>query len=128
MTDFTNLQKVLKGLNQTDLNTSGLNASQLLVFNKMDVSALDDYISKIQQIRDAQNLTSISDEAFNAAKIESYSNALKSLTSEQQALILSTQGLSTAQIQQVLAAKKAEDGSVSISNLQHYHHFPTLQF
>ena len=128
MTDFTNLQKVLKGLNQTDLDTSGLNASQLLVFNKMDASALDDYISKIQQIRDAQNLTSISDEAFNAAKIESYSNALKNLTSEQQALILSTQGLSTAQIQQVLAAKKAEDGSVSISNLQHYHHFSTLQF
>ena len=113
MTDFTNLQKVLKGLNQTDLNTSGLNASQLLVFNKMDVSALDDYISKIQQIRDAQNVTSISDEAFNAAKIESYSNALKNLTSEQQALILSTQGLSTAQIQQVLAAKKAEDRSAA---------------
>lgn len=93
-----------------------------------DTSTLEAYISKIQQIRDAQNLTSISDEAFNAAKIESYSNALKNLTSEQQALILSTQGLSTAQIQQVLAAKKAEDGSVSISNLQHYHHFSTLQF
>ncbi len=93
-----------------------------------DTSALEDYISKIQQIRDAQNLTSISDEAFNAVKIESYSNALKNLTSEQQALILSTQGLSTAQIQQVLAAKKAEDGSFSISDLQHYHHFPTLQF
>ena len=108
-------------------------AGQLSILGSMipisgDTSTLEDYISKIQQIRDAQNLTSISDEAFNAAKIESYSNALKNLTSEQQALILSTQGLSTAQIQQVLAAKKAEDGSVSISNLQHYHHFSTLQF
>lgn len=120
MTDFTNLQKVLKGLNQTDLNTSGLNASQLLVFNKMDVSALDDYISKIQQIRDAQNLTSISNDTFNAAKIESYANSLKDLTSEQQALILSTQGLSTAQIQQVLAAKKAEDGSAALTAQAQY--------
>lgn len=63
-----------------------------------DTSVLEDYISKIQQIRDAQNVTSISNDAFNAAKIESYANALKNLTSEQQALILSTQGLSTAQI------------------------------
>ena len=115
MTDFTNLQKVLKGLNQTDLDTSGLNASQLLVFNKMDVSALDDYISKIQHIRDMLNVTNSSDETFDAVKIEGYSNALKNLTSEQQALILSTQGLSTAQIQQVLAAKKAEDGSAALT-------------
>lgn len=78
-----------------------------------DTSALEDYISKIQQIRDMQNVTNSSDEVFDAAKIESYSNALKNLTSEQQALILSTQGLSTAQIQQVLAAKKAEDGSAA---------------
>ena len=80
-----------------------------------DTSTLEDYISKIQQIRDAQNVTSISNDAFNAAKIESYANALKNLTSEQQALILSTQGLSTAQIQQVLAAKKAEDGSAALT-------------
>ena len=85
-----------------------------------DTSDLEAYISKIQQIRDAQNLTSISDEAFNAAKIESYSNALKNLTSEQQALILSTQGLSTAQIQQVLAAKKAEDGSAALTAQAQY--------
>lgn len=98
------------------------------VLSKTDLTNIEDYISKIQQIRDMQNVTNSSDEVFNAVKIEGYSNALKNLTSEQQALILSTQGLSTAQIQQVLAAKKAEDGSVSISNLQHYHHFPTLQF
>ena len=90
------------------------------VLSKTDLTNIDDYISKIQQIRDAQNLTSISDEAFNAAKIESYSNALKNLTSEQQALILSTQGLSTAQIQQVLAAKKAEDGSAALTAQAQY--------
>lgn len=97
-----------------------LNLFQGLVSSEGDASVLDDYISKIQQIRDAQNLTSISDEAFNAAKIESYSNALKNLTSEQQALILSTQGLSTAQIQQVLAAKKAEDGSAALTAQAQY--------
>ena len=85
-----------------------------------DISALEDYISKIQQIRDMQNVTNSPDEAFNAAKIESYSNALKNLTSEQQALILSTQGLSTAQIQQVLAAKKAEDGSAALTAQAQY--------
>ena len=110
----------MKGLNQTDLDTSGLNASQVLVFNKMDASALDDYISKIQHIRDMQNVTNSSDETFNAVKIEGYSNALKNLTSEQQALILSTQGLSTAQIQQVLAAKKAEDGSAALTAQAQY--------
>lgn len=97
-----------------------LNLFQGLVSSEGDASALDDYISKIQQIRDTQNLTSISDEAFNAAKIESYANALKNLTSEQQALILSTQGLSTAQIQQVLAAKKAEDGSAALTAQAQY--------
>lgn len=97
-----------------------LNLFQGLVSSEGDASVLDDYISKIQQIRNAQNLTSISDEAFNAAKIESYSNALKNLTSEQQALILSTQGLSTAQIQQVLAAKKAEDGSAALTAQAQY--------
>ena len=102
------------------IDISGLTSGQLKVLSKTDLTNIDDYISKIQQIRDAQNLTSISDEAFNAAKIESYSNALKNLTSEQQALILSTQGLSTAQIQQVLAAKKAEDGSVALTAQAQY--------
>ena len=85
-----------------------------------DTSTLDDYISKIQHIRDMQNVTNSSDETFNAVKIEGYSNALKNLTSEQQALILSTQGLSTAQIQQVLAAKKAEDGSAALTAQAQY--------
>ena len=85
-----------------------------------DTSDLEDYISKIQQIRDMQNVTNSSDETFNAVKIEGYSNALKNLTSEQQALILSTQGLSTAQIQQVLAAKKAEDGSAALTAQAQY--------
>lgn len=102
------------------IDISGLTSGQLKVLTKTDLTNIDDYISKIQQIRDAQNLTSISNEAFNAAKIESYSNALKNLTSEQQALILSTQGLSTAQIQQVLAAKKAEDGSVALTAQAQY--------
>ena len=80
-----------------------------------DISELESYIAKIQQIRDAQNVTNISDDVFNAAKIESYAKALKPLEAEQQALILSTQGLSTAQIQQVLMTKKAEDGSVALT-------------
>lgn len=131
--DIEALASTLKHLSESQLNTAGLAAGQLSILGSMipisgDTSTLEDYISKIQQIRDMQNVTNSSDEVFNAVKIEGYSNALKNLTSEQQALILSTQGLSTAQIQQVLAAKKAEDGSVSISNLQHYHHFPTLQF
>ena len=90
------------------------------VLSKTDLTNIDDYISKIQQIRDMQNVTNSSDETFNAVKIEGYSNALKNLTSEQQALILSTQGLSTAQIQQVLAAKKAEDGSAALTAQAQY--------
>ena len=96
------------------IDISGLTSGQLKVLSKTDLTNIDDYISKIQQIRDMQNVTNSSDEVFDAVKIEGYSNALKNLTSEQQALILSTQGLSTAQIQQVLAAKKAEDGSAAL--------------
>ena len=90
------------------------------VLSKTDLTNIDDYISKIQQIRDMLNVTNSSDEVFNAVKIEGYSNSLKNLTSEQQALILSTQGLSTAQIQQVLAAKKAEDGSAALTAQAQY--------
>ena len=102
------------------IDISGLTSDQLKVLSKTDLTNIDDYISKIQQIRDMQNVTNSSDEVFDAVKIEGCSNALKNLTSEQQALILSTQGLSTAQIQQVLAAKKAEDGSVALTAQAQY--------
>ena len=102
------------------IDISGLASGQLKVLSKTDLTNIDDYISKIQQIRDMLNVTNSSDEVFNAVKIEGYSNSLKNLTSEQQALILSTQGLSTAQIQQVLAAKKAEDGSAALTAQAQY--------
>lgn len=44
--------------------------------------------------------------AFDSLKIQEYANALSDLEPKQAALLLSTQGLSNAQIEQALAAQK----------------------
>ena len=121
---MNDVEDALKNLTAIGLDSSLVSAKQLKVLGTMipsgDTSFVEEYIAKIQEIRDAQNLTGIADDLFNSEQLIGYTNALKNLTPVQQAAILSTQGLSNAQIQQVLSAKKAEDGSVALTAQAQY--------
>ena len=121
---MNDVEDALKNLTAIGLDSSLVSAKQLKVLGTMipsgDTSFVEEYIAKIQEIRDAQNLTGIADDLFNSEQLIGYTNALKNLTPVQQAAILSTQGLSNAQIQQVLSTKKAEDGSVALTAQAQY--------
>lgn len=63
-------------------------------------SQLKSFVKEIQSISNADY------GAFDTLKIQEYANALSDLEPKQAALLLSTQGLSNAQIEQVLTAQK----------------------
>lgn len=82
------------------INGDGLNVGQLLSFKDVNESELKSLTEEIQSISNADY------GAFDTLKIQEYANTLSDLEPKQAALLLSTQGLSNAQIEQVLAAQK----------------------
>ena len=82
------------------INGDGLNVGQLLSFKDVNESELKSLTEEIQSISNADY------GAFDVLKIQEYANALSDLEPKQAALLLSTQGLSNAQIEQVLSAQK----------------------
>lgn len=78
-----------------------MSVGQTLVLNEVgNVDKLKAFIEEIQSISNADY------GAFDALKIQEYANTLSDLEPKQAALLLSTQGLSNAQIEQALAAQK----------------------
>ncbi len=78
-----------------------MSVGQSLVLDKVgNVDKLKSFVEEIQSISNADY------GAFDALKIQEYANALSELEPKQAALLLSTQGLSNAQIEQVLFAQK----------------------
>ena len=71
-----------------------------------DISKLDAYIAKIQAIynADLSKLNPNKTELYDSLKLQAYAKALSDLQPKQAALLLSTQNLTGAQIQQSLAA------------------------
>lgn len=69
-------------------------------FKDVKESQLKSFVKEIQSISNADY------GAFDTLKIQEYANALSDLEPKQAALLLSTQGLSNAQIEQVLAVQK----------------------
>lgn len=69
-------------------------------FKDVKESQLKSFVEEIQSISNADY------GAFDTLKIQEYANALSDLEPKQAALLLSTQGLSNAQIEQVLTAQK----------------------
>lgn len=69
-------------------------------FKDVKESQLKSFVKEIQSISNADY------GAFDTLKIQEYANALSDLEPKQAALLLSTQGLSNAQIEQVLTAQK----------------------
>ena len=81
--------------------TNGLKANQLLSLKGINTEQLNAYVQEIQSIKQADYGD------FEPLQIQEYANALSDLDSTQTALLLKTQGLTKAQIQQTLAAQGA---------------------
>lgn len=74
-----------------------------MAFKNILPEQLNAYIQEIQSIKQAD----YGDGDFEPLQIQEYANALSDLDSTQAALLLKTQGLTNAQIQQTLAAQGA---------------------
>lgn len=97
ITDIKELSKTINNLSSIDL--FGFSKSTILSFKGFDNDQLQAYITEIQSIKNADYGD------FGALQMQEYANALSELEPTQAAVLLSTQGLTNAQIQQTLAAK-----------------------
>lgn len=95
------MSKTISSLNKIGISTNGLNKNDILNFGKIPEDKLNAYIQEIQSIKQADYGD------FEPLQIQEYANALSDLDSTQTALLLKTQGLTNAQIQQTLAAQGA---------------------
>lgn len=91
---------MLKRFSEIGIDGSKLSIGQLILFKDFSPDKLKSFVEEIQSISNADY------GAFDALKIQEYANALSELEPKQAALLLSTQGLSNAQIEQALAAQK----------------------
>lgn len=99
ITDIKELSKTINNLSSIDL--LGFSKSTILSFKGFDNDQLQAYIAEIQSIQNADYGD------FEPLQIQEYANALSDLDLTQTALLLKTQGLTNAQIQQALAAQGA---------------------
>lgn len=99
ITDIKELSKTINNLSSIDL--FGFSKSTILSFKGFDNDQLQAYITEIQSIKNADYGD------FGALQMQEYANALSELEPTQAAVLLSTQGLTNAQIQQTLAAQGA---------------------
>lgn len=99
ITDIKELSKTINNLSSIDL--FGFSKSTILSFKGFDNDQLQAYIAEIQSIQNADYGD------FEPLQIQEYANALSDLDLTQTALLLKTQGLTNAQIQQALAAQGA---------------------
>lgn len=97
ITDIKELSKTINNLSSIDL--LGFSKSTILSFKGFDNDQLQAYITEIQSIKNADYGD------FGALQMQEYANALSELEPTQAAVLLSTKGLTNAQIQQTLAAK-----------------------
>jgi hypothetical protein len=91
---------VLDKFSKLNIDGKSFNVGQLISFKDVKESQLKSLTEEIQSISNADYGT------FDSLKIQEYANALSDLEPKQVALLLSTQGLSNAQIEQVLSAQK----------------------
>lgn len=91
---------MLKRFSEIGIDGSKLSIGQLISFKDFSPDKLKSLTEEIQSISNADY------GAFDTLKIQEYANALSDLEPKQAALLLSTQGLSNAQIEQVLSAQK----------------------
>lgn len=102
-----NATDVFMDLDKLNIDFKGLSRNQINLLNPNEfeggIKQLQTYINQIQEISNFSNSTNQSQQTFDLSEVYHYANALKNVSSSQAALLLSTQGVSNAQIQQTLA-------------------------
>lgn len=97
-------------MSSIDFDFSNLNKNQILLFKDVDEKKLQSYIKAIDEIKNLyfENINFVPEAGFvdfDTERVKMYADALKDVDAKQSALLLSTQGLTNAEIQQVLAQK-----------------------
>jgi len=99
--EIKDLAKVIINLDKINFNYSGLSASQVKIFDKLKPNELQAYITQLKAVKLAtQNV-------FDATTVSTYADAIQGLEAKQAALLLSTQGLTNAQIAETLAVNES---------------------
>lgn len=103
--DFINetkdLTKIITNLYKTNISFSALNTNQIKIFDKIKPEELQSYITQIQAIKaSSQGL-------YAPTPVNEYAAAIQGLEAKQAALLLSTQGLTNAQIAETLAVNES---------------------
>lgn len=89
-------------MHQTDIINNSLSSKQInILVGSLTAEQLQSYITKLQAIKAASN------GIFNETAILKYSYAIQGLEAKQAALLLSTQGLTNAQIAETLAVNES---------------------
>jgi len=99
--DLKTIQAIILKFSDVGISANGLGKQQLKLFDTILPDQLQAYIAEIQSIKNADYGD------FGALQMQEYANALSELKPTQAAVLLSTQGLTNAQIQQTLAAQGA---------------------
>lgn len=99
--ELKDLTTFIQNFKSIGISVDGLSKSNILNIGKIPIDQLQAYITEIQSIKNADYGD------FGALQMQEYANALSDLDSTQTALLLKTQGLTNAQIQQTLAAQGA---------------------
>lgn len=96
------MSNTLSNFQSLHIDTSGMDRNQLLLFKDLnDIESLQPHIANIQSVQ------AESTGMFDSTTAQSYATATQELEANQTALLLSTQGLTNAQIAETLAAKEA---------------------
>ena len=90
--------QVLESIN---FSYSKLSGKQLFLFKDLKEEHLQSYINKVNEAKVSSN------GLFNANIAQDYSNAIQDLEAKQAALLLSTQGLTNAQVAETLAVNES---------------------
>lgn len=107
--EIETISNVIEKFNNIGLDYSKLSGGQISLFKEFSEQELQSYIDKIQEIQEAVNeifANSPEDQqGLDIGQYEEFANALEGVEDSQAAILLSTQGLTNAQIQQTLSAK-----------------------
>ena len=94
------LETILK-LQNVNISGFSFNNKQLMLFKNLETDEFQSYLTQIQSVKSASN------GIFNTTAAQQYSQAIQGLEAQQAALLLSTQGLTNAQIAETLAINES---------------------
>lgn len=97
----------MKKFDDVDFDYSKLNGKQISLFKEINTKELQSYIKEINRIKNLNlsKLNPTKKDIWETQQLKLYAKSLSDLDGKQTALLLSTQGLTNAQVQQALKYK-----------------------